>query len=267
MLTADRPVLKASYHRALVALVRRDFSIQRSYRLAFLLDIFFGVMNLLVFYYISRTLTPQVDSLQGAPSYFAFASVGIVLSVIMQAATTGITRRIREEQLTGTLEVLAMQPISAVQLAVGLTGFPFLFGLARAGLYIGFGGLLLGLPLGDADVLGFVVMLASTGLALSALGIALGGLVLVVKHGEALAGVLTFGLTLVSGALFPRALLPGWLQPVGDLLPRNALFVGADWQGAFVALMISSLVLVPLALWMFSSLLALVKRSGSLSQY
>jgi ABC-2 type transport system permease protein len=275
MLTTGRSLLKASYFRTLGALVRRDFSITRSYRLAFLLDVFFGIMNLLVFYYISRTLTPRVDSLQGAPSYFAFASVGIVLSVVMQAATSGITRRIREEQLTGTLEILAMQPISGVQLAVGLTGFPFLFGLARAALYIAFAGLLLELPLGDADVLGFVVMLATTGLALSALGIALGGVVLVVKQGEVFAAVLTFGLTLLSGALFPRDLLPGWLQPFGDLLPtrwaldglRSALFQGGDWQGAFAALAIESLVLVPLALWMFSALLGVVKRSGSLSQY
>jgi ABC-2 type transport system permease protein len=275
MHTTDRPILKTTRHRALIALVRRDFTITRSYRVAFVLDIFFGIMNLVVFYFISRTVALRAGSLQGAPTYFAFASVGIVLTVVMQAATTGLARRIREEQLTGTLEVLVMQPMSVVQLAFGLTGFPFLFGAIRGALYIAFGGLFLALPLGNADILGFVLVLAATGVTLSAVGIALGGIVLVMKQGEALAGVITFGLTLLSGALFPRDLLPAWLQLVGDVLPtrlavdglRGALFEGGGWHGPLVALVATSLVLIPLSVWLFSALLKIVKRAGSLSQY
>jgi ABC-type multidrug transport system permease subunit len=275
MLTADRSVLKTPSYRALTALVRRDFSITRSYRAAFALDVFFGIMNLIVFYYVSRTVTLRSDNLQGAPTYFAFASVGIVLTVVMQAATTGLARRIREEQLTGTLELLAMQPISSAQLAAGLTGFPFLFGTIRGALYIAFGGLFLGLPLENADFIGFGLLLAATAVTLSAIGIVLGGIVLVMKQGEALAAVVTFGFTLLSGALFPRQLLPEWLQVVGDVLPtrfaldglRRALFEGGGWSGHLLALVLTSLALIPLAIWFLSALLKIVKKRGSLSQY
>lgn len=275
MLTADRPLLKTPSYRALLALVRRDFSVTRSYRAAFVLDIFFGVLNLIVFYYISRTVSLRSGNLQGASTYFAFASVGIVLSVVMQSATTGLARRIREEQLTGTLEALVMQPVTAVQLAFGLTGFPFLFGIVRSVLYIAFAGVFLGMQLGNADVLGVVLMLAATAAALSAIGIALGAVVLVMKQGEALAAILPFGFTLLSGALFPRELLPGWLQPVGDVLPttfaldglRHALFQGDNWHGHLLALAATSVILVPVAVWFFSTLLRVVKKSGSLSQY
>jgi ABC-2 type transport system permease protein len=275
MLTTDRPVVRATSPRVLLALVRRDFSITRSYRAGFVLDIFFGIMNLVVFFYISRTVNLRAESLQGAPTYFAFAAIGIVLTVVMQAATTGLARRIREEQLVGTLEVLVMQPITSVQLSAGLAGFPFVFAIARAVLYIAFAGVFLDLEWGNADVVGFVLMLGATAVALSAIGIALGGIVLVLKQGEALAGVLTFGFTLLSGALFPRALLPPWLEPLGDLLPtrfaldglRESLLQGGPWVGDFLALSATSLILVPLSLWLFARMLSVVKRRGSLAQY
>lgn len=272
---ATRSVLKTSPTRAARALVKRDFSIARSYRASFILDIFFGIMNLVVFFYISRTVTLRAGALQDAPNYFAFASVGIALSVVMQSATTGLAARIREEQLTGTLEVLVMEPMSSTQLACGLTGFPFLFGVVRAGLYLGFAGAFLDLSLGRADVLGFVLVLAAAGVALSTVGIALGALVLVFKQGQALAIVVTFGFTLLSGALFPRTLLPGWIQAIGDVLPtsyaldglRHALFQGSGWQGDFWALAVTAVVLIPLSIWFFSVLLGVVKRTGSLTQY
>lgn len=240
-----------------------------------MLDVFFGLMNLVVFYYISRTVALRAGSLQGAPTYFAFASVGIILTVVLQSATTGLARRIREEQLTGTLEVLVMQPMTPVQLALGLTGFPFLFGVLRGALYVVFAGTLLGLELRGADLLGFVLVLAATAVALSGIGVALGAVVLVFKQGEALAVVLTFGFTLLSGSLFPRSLLPSWLGTVGDLLPtrfaidglRDALFGGGGWHGDLVALVITAVVLLPFSIWLFSLLLGVVKRAGSLSQY
>jgi ABC-2 type transport system permease protein len=101
------------------ALVRRDWQALRSYRAALISDLAFGFLNLVVFYFISHTVHPtRRTGLQGAPSYFALATAGIALSVVLQAGTVGITRRIREEQLTGTLEILVAQPISSAEIAL-----------------------------------------------------------------------------------------------------------------------------------------------------
>ena len=232
-------------------------------------------MNLIVFYFISKTVALRSGALQGAPTYFAFASIGIILTVVMQTTTTGLARRVREEQLAGTLEMLTVQPISSVEMTLGLTGFPILYATVRTGLYVVFASALLGLDLSNADLVGFVSTLLATALALSAIGIFLGALVLVFKQGDALAGVITFGFGLLSGALFPRGLLPGWLQPVGDVLPtrfaldgmRRALFQGGGWVGPFVALSATAVVMVPASILFFSYLLRTVKRTGSLSQY
>jgi ABC-type multidrug transport system permease subunit len=261
--------------RVLGALARRDFLIARSYRSTFTLDIFFGVMNLVIFFFISETVSLRTDTLQGAPTYFAFASVGIVLTVVMQATTTGLARRLREEQLTGTLEVLTVQPISSVELTAGLTGFPSAFGVLRAGFYLLFAALFLNLDTSMTSFIGLALILLATGLTLSAIGIFLGAIVLILKQGEVLASLLTFGLGLLSGALFPRTLLPEWLQALGDILPtrfaldgmRGALFEDGGWQGNFVALLVTAIILIPLSIAFFAYVLRVVKRAGSLSQY
>ena len=108
----------------IAALVRRDYLVQRSYRLAFVLDLFYGIVNLLVFYFISQTFTDVATAdLSGAPSYFAFASIGIAITIVLQAASGGLAHRIREEQLTGTLEALTAQPITVPELSFGLAAF------------------------------------------------------------------------------------------------------------------------------------------------
>jgi hypothetical protein len=67
--------------QAIAAIMRRDYHITRSYRLALGLDLFFGVANLFLYYFISRTFGhASPASLDGALSYFAFAVVGIVVA-------------------------------------------------------------------------------------------------------------------------------------------------------------------------------------------
>lgn len=165
-----------------LTLVRREYASRRTYRLAFLLDLLFGVANLLVYYFIARTLDVAADSNLGVSSYFAYALVGIAITNVIGAASTGLAYRIREEQYTGTLEALIVQPVTLTELSAGLAGYPFLFSMGRAAVYILVGGSLLGVDFTHTDWLGFVVMLLVSALAFGALGIILGGVMLVVKR-------------------------------------------------------------------------------------
>src|SRR5436305_2391940 len=123
-----RPNARRASVGAIAALVRRDFRITLSYRTALVSDLAFGLLNLTAYYYISKALKPGIHhGLGGAPSYFAFAAVGVAMTLVLQASVVGLSRRLREEQLTGTLEALVVQPISVPELASGLAGLPFLF--------------------------------------------------------------------------------------------------------------------------------------------
>jgi ABC-2 type transport system permease protein len=262
--------------RVMLALVRRDFQVTRSYRLPFALDLVYGFINLLVYFFISRTFEgARSANLDPAPSYFAFVSVGIAITVVIGAASSGLAARIREEQLTGTLEALMAQPLTATEVALGLAGFPFLFAVVRAALYILIAGTVFGLPLGNTDWLGFVLCLTAAGVALSALGVLVGSLVLVVKRGELLAGMIPFAMGLVSGAFFPVSVLPGWLEAFGRIVPtrfafdglRSAVFEGNGWGTDTVALAVFAAVGLPLAILVFSRALIYGRRTGTLGQY
>jgi ABC-type multidrug transport system permease subunit len=261
---------------AVRALIARDYQVTRSYRTALFSDIAFGFINLVVYHYISQTLRPRVGhGLDGAPTYFAFAAVGVALSIVLQASMAGLARRVREEQLTGTLEMLLAQPISPTELALGLAGFPFLFSLARAFIYLLLAGAFLGLSLAHVSWLGLIVSFAVSGLAFAGIGIGLAALVIVFKRAEMLGSFGTVGLGLLGGAVFPASALPSWLHPLATIVPtrfafdavRNALFGTRGWLGPTLILLAIGAVLVVISLALFTSAVRLVVRLGSVSQY
>ena len=262
--------------RPIVALVRRDFQIRRSYRIAFALDLSLGFLNLLIYFFISRTFVgASTESLGGAPSYFAFALIGIVLTVVIQAATTEIAHVLRQEQLTGTLEALATQPVSPTQLSVGLAALPVVFAMLRVVFYIAIGVVWLDLDVGGASWSGLLAVLLATGLAMLGVGIAACAVVLLVKRGEILVGMVMFGMGLLGGAFFPVSVLPSWLEALGRVVPtrfafdgaRDAIFTGGGWCDDVAFLLLFSVVVLPLSLLFFREALAAARRMGSLGQY
>jgi ABC-2 type transport system permease protein len=262
--------------RALLAILLRDYLVRRSYRGALMTDFLFGAVNILIYYFISKTFEGAATAdLSGAPSYFDFAAVGIVVTMVITAAASGMARRMREEQLTGTLELLVAQPIRTAELFAGLGALPFLLAGVRALIYLVLAALLLDLATSQANWLGVGTVLLATGAAMSALGMVAGSVVLVVKRGEiVIAGLLT-AMALVSGAFFPIEVLPSWLQPLGDVVPtrfaydglRTALFTGHGWEDDVLMLLAFAAVCIPAAVWLGGRALDFTRRRGSLSQY
>ena len=189
--------------------MRRDFAISRAYRLAFAMDLAFGVIDLAFYYFISKTFEGAVtQDLGGAPSYFAFVTVGLAITVVIGATSAQLAQRVREEQLTGTLEAVVSQPLSPAELALGMGALPFVGSVVRAAFYLVVATALLGADFSQADWLGFVVVLLATAAALSGLGVAMGALVLVVKRGVTAVSLVTFAMGLLGGAFFPVSVLP-----------------------------------------------------------
>lgn len=256
--------------------MRRDFSIARSYRLPFILDAFYGVLQLAVYFFISRTFGDNPPAhLDGAPSYFAFAAVGMIVALVADSASDGIAFKVREEQLTGTFEAIAVQPIVAAQLCFGLVGFPFLFAMIRSLFYLLIAGIWMNLDLSKTSWIGLLLVLFTGAAALATLGIIAGAVVLVLKRGEVLAGMVVFAITLVSGSVFPVSSLPHWLRVIGSVMPlrfafdgvRHALFTGSGWLSDCAVLAGFSIVGLPLAIGAFTYGLSIARRNGTLAQY
>ena len=258
------------------ALTRRDFEINRSYRVAFAFDIFWGVLDVLFYYYFSQIvgIAPAAD-LGGAPSYFAFALAGMAVSVVVLSATSTISSRVREEQLTGTLEFICGNPVRSSEFALGTAAFPFLYASVRVVIYLILAVAFLGLDAGDVNWAGVAVTVPLSALAMLGIGIVAAAATVVFKRGGSVVGVAVFAMTFVSGALFPISLLPDWLQPIGEAMPtkaaldamRQSLYGDEGiWHEALV-LIGWSLVLLPVSLWLFSLALNKARAQGALAQY
>lgn len=258
-----------------LTLARRDLLLTRSYRLALPYDIGWGIVELLIYYFISRVVGAPEESLGAAPSYFAFALAGILMGLVIGSATSDIADRIREEQLTGTLELVIAQPVRVVELALGYAAFPITFALARVALYTLICIAFLGLPAGEADWIGVVAVLLASAAGFLALGIVAAAVTVVYKRGGTIAELGIFGMTFLGGALFPVSALPGWLEPIGNVMPtrlafdglRDALYAGEGWLLDVAALAGIAMIAVPASLWLFARALERAKRDGSLAQY
>jgi ABC-2 type transport system permease protein len=262
--------------RQVAAIMRRDLQLIRSYAFALWFDLGFGLVELFIYFFVSRTFADVApESLGGAPSYFAFVAVGIILTLIIGAASAGIVDQIRSEQLVGTLETLVAQPLSATTLGIGMTAYPFASAVIRAAVYCAVTVVVLDLRLPNADWLGFAAVFAAAGASLVGIGIALASFAIVFKRGANLSWVVALALGLAGGAYFPISVLPDWLGTVSDILPtrhifdgaRSALFDGSGWGSEALTLVAFSALSLPLALWSFAIALESARRRGSLAEY
>ena len=258
--------------RVVVALLRRDSAERRFLGLPFVLDVLFGLVNLVVFLFISRVLR-HPSPVGTSVSYFDFVAVGITFMLVVQAACTQITSRVQEEQRSGTLEMLAAQPVTPGALALGLSAYPMAFSVVRAAAYLAVAVALLGLDVGAASWPGVVVVLLLGGAATTALGIVLAAFSVAVGHGETLARLVVLALSFASGTYFPVTALPPVLQALSGPLPtritldglRDALS-GGSWTGSALLLAVAAAVGLPVAVRLFGLALRVAVRRGTLTR-
>jgi ABC-2 type transport system permease protein len=256
--------------------MRRYYQVVRSYHRVWWFEVFVSALALVTYFFISKTFAgAKVSGLQGAPSYFDYAVVGVAITTVVTVACASLGFSIREEQLTGTLEALTAQPVTAAELALGLAGYHFLFSVGRAAVYLSLAAALLGADFSHASWPGAAAGLVVTAVALTSIGVALGALVVLFKRVEAIGSVATFGLGLLGGAFFPISVLPGWLEAIARVVPtrlafdgvRAALYRGEGWVDPLLGLAAFAAVSLPLALWLFGRALTLSRRRASLTQY
>jgi ABC-2 type transport system permease protein len=261
---------------AILAFARRDAKTSTSYRAALVFDLVLSAITLIIYYYISKLFArPAQASLSGAPTFFSFVAVGVSVAVIVSAGSVGLAASLRQEQFTGTLEALAVKPVTTTEMAFGLAIYPFLFSMVRCAIYIAIAAGLLGADFSNIDPLGFVLGILLTGLALVSVGITMGALVFVVKRGEAVSGILVSFLVLLGGAYFPVTIFPAAIEAVARVVPtrfafdgvRAAVFRGEGWVEPLLKLLAFGVVSLPIAVFLFDRAIRFAKRRGSLAQY
>ncbi|MEQ9497947.1 MAG: ABC transporter permease [Deltaproteobacteria bacterium] len=268
--------------RLLWAFVVRDAKIAFSYRLQFFFQSASVLSLSITFFFLSLMMKGveggivALDRYGGG--YFGFVLVGIAFSTYLDAALRTFSASVRQAQITGTLEAMltTSSPIGAMVFGSAL--YTLLFTTARVGLFLFLGVFMFGLRLHGEAWLGAVTVVALTVTATFALGIFAAGFIVLFKQGDPVSAAVNGLSWLLSGVLYPKEILPAWVQDVADLLPmthtleavRLAILTGAplaDLMGAVTYLGGFSAVGIPVSLLWFAWAVKRARVAGSLASY
>jgi ABC-2 type transport system permease protein len=265
--------------RQVLAFLRKDFLEQVSYRTAFLMQ-FGGIfLSVTLWFLIARYLRPAHPDLPGLPGvpYFAFLLVGIAFYHYLASALGSFATKLRNEQLTGTLEAMLISPTPIPVIIFSSALWDFVMTSLRVMAYLGLG-VLFGLHLRLEGLVSFVIILVLTVLAFSGIGILSAAFILYLKKGDPINFLISSASALFGGVFFPTESMPSHLGVIGRFLPityaldgiRKSLLTGAqmtDLLPEMGALLLFIAVLLPLGLAGFSLAVRKARQEGTLAQY
>jgi ABC-2 type transport system permease protein len=260
---------------AALAFMGRDWKVARSYKIAFAMTIASTVMSLVTFRFISKLVSGNTALKIG--DYFTFAVIGLVMAQILEGMLSAPATNVRQEQVQGTLEVLATAPMKPASLAAGWIAYPMAQSIVTGAVMLGVGAAL-GLKFHSPDWAAGALALALSALAFAGLGLLAAGFVLIAQQAAGITSWITAGLGLLSGVLFPLTLFPGWLRFLAQFSPvthalgalRGALLHGQGigaLRGDLAALVAAAGVLIPLGIGAVSFGLRRARIRGTIATY
>lgn len=202
------------------AFLRRDFLLDSSYKLQFiisLLSIFFSVY---IFFFFSKLFEDNTNILSEYNNdYFFFLITGICITDLVFRISITMNMEIRNYQLTGVFEELINVPTNIIHLLMYSHVYPFIMSLFRIFIYffvaINFFGL--DIYLNNLEIIAIVLFL----LFISYLGISMiaGAYAITFKKGNPISSINRLATITIGGVFFPATLFPDWLANISNLLP------------------------------------------------
>jgi ABC-2 type transport system permease protein len=264
----------------LPAFVRRDWKIALSYRAIFVGEALGLAGQIVVFYFIAQMIDPgQLPTYGGkTPTYLAFVVVGLVINLTAGVLLHQVAAQMRQEQLMGTFDALMSTPTSGATLQIGSVAYTLLFVPIRAAILITAIGIGFGLDLEPSGIGPTMLLLVGFLPFTWGIGLVSAGVVVTFRRGTNATGILLTMLGLISGAVFPIALLPPVLQTMAEWNPfalaidgvRDALIGGTGWGpalDAMVRLVPLSLASLAIGIVCFKAAIGRERHRGTLGHY
>jgi ABC-2 type transport system permease protein len=266
--------------RKVPAFLRRDLLTMLSYRVAFVGDLVAIGVQAIMFGFIAELVDPSaLPTYNGTETgYFEFVMVGVVIATVSGLLLQKVSTAIRQEQLMGTLEALLVTPSSPTTVQAGSVAFDLLFIPVRMAALLLAVAVTFGLAFEPSGVVPSMVLLGCFVPFVWGLGLVAAAVIVTFRRGGGVIGVAMSILGLASGAFFPLALLPGWIQAVAEANPvaiamegtREALIGGAGWDAIgseLIVLVVLSGAALFAGIMAFRAALAREHRRGTLGLY
>lgn len=264
--------------RILLAFLRRDWQIHRSYAASWLTALGHLLFAMTAFFFVSRLIDPAHPATLAAygGSYFPFVFLGLLVSRVLNVSLSSLAGNLREEQLQGSLEAILATPIRLPELVGGSMLWGFASVAVEAAIAVAAAVVLFKLNLGAANLAAAAVVTLLTIICLCSLGVFSACGILLLKEFDPTSWFLDGLMKLVSGVFVPVAVLPAWLKVFSGWLPmtyglegiRQAVLAGrtlAELKGPCLSLVLFSVFLWPVAFLAFFASLQRLKKDGALS--
>jgi ABC-2 type transport system permease protein len=263
-----------------LAFLWRDIINETSYKFAFLMQ-FSGIfITTSMFFFFSKLLGDTgVSYLKPyGGNYFAFVLIGVAFYSYLALSMESISKSIREGQMLGTLEALLVTQTEIPTIIISSSLYSFIWASFKVAVYLLLGVFVFGVKLGNANMTGVLIILVLTVISFSSLGIISASFIMVLKRGNPVSWMFTGVSGLLGGLYYPVSVLPDWLQTFSYILPVTYALEGmrlAMLQGYslsrlmpnIAALMIFSIIMLPLSLLIFGYAVKKAKKDGTLTQY
>ncbi|MFV0317528.1 MAG: ABC transporter permease [Microthrixaceae bacterium] len=261
-----------------LAVLRRDWAIERTYQLRLVLRLF-DILTFVAMIYFMSLLIDDPDSLARYDgNYFDFALVGLAVTSFAGVGLLSFGESLGREQSTGTIDLLLASPASIPQLMSGMFALPLVMAFVQFVALLGIGVGLFGSGLPIGGVLMSLPILALTTASFAAVGIVIGGIMLIVKRGDPISGPFYQLSMILSGVIIPIDVLPMALRVVSWCLPatwgiratREVLLADAgllDVLPDVAVLAAFVVVLLPAAVFVYRACLRIAVREGVLGSY
>ncbi len=262
-----------------LAFIHKDFLNESSYKFEFLTQILGIFFTSLSFFFLSKLLgnaaSPYLKSYGG--DYFSFVLIGIALGNYLQVSLRSFSSCIRDAQIMGTLEALLVTQTRIPTIILSSSLYSFVWSSFRVIVFLLIG-VLLGVDMAEANIIGTIFILIITIFAFSSLGIVSASFIMVLKKGDPLSWIFTNMSWFLGGVYFPITILPDWAQKVSYLLPityslecmRLALLKGYSLKAllpSMIPLFIFTLIMFPISMLAFKYAVKRSKVDGSLIKY
>jgi ABC-2 type transport system permease protein len=263
-----------------LAFIKKDLLMEFSYKLSFFFMIFSIFLSILTYFFIDKLFGHRIVTHleEFGVNYFSYVLLSTAFFSYVGVGLGSFSRRIRSEQMLGTLEAILLTPTRVPTILISLTLWNLLFATLNVIIYIVFGVFLFKINFSNINLLSTLVILLLTITSFSSLGILSASFIMVFKRGNPVGWIFNGTGGIIGGVFFPVTILPGWLQFLAKFYPITyavraielAVYRGADLTQLskdIGFLFLFSCILLPLSFVSFKYALKKARRNGSLLQY
>jgi ABC-2 type transport system permease protein len=221
---------------------------------------------------VNATLAYFMYRAGGTPQTLLYASLGSAVAGIFSMIAIDASGAIQRQRFWGTLELLIAAPVR-----FALVLLPITIAVATVGIYclattLVWGRLVYGIPLPLEHPLAFMLAIPATLISVGVLGFALCMVLVRFRWAGQIGNSLEYPVWIVSGLLFPIAVLPAWTHPVSWSLATtwgmqallHGALGGAVWRDLAMCTLLS-VVYAVVGISIVDRFLDAARRSASLS--